>query len=339
VHDLAIIVISTNEAHWLRPCLTTVLAHQGDCSLDLVVVDNDSTDGTFELVTEEFPAARTVHSENRGFAHANNRALMTTDARYVLFLNPDTEINEGTFADLVHRLDELSEVGLAGVVQLTPEGDVYPTIRRFPNALRALGQALGRERFGFGGSRLGERELDPDLYSRETSCDWTSGSFMIARREALESAGYMDERFFIYSEEPDLCLRMKRAGWDVRHLPLMTITHHAGKGGVRPKMSAQEAYTRMQHARKHFSVPHRAAYAGALALGYALRAVARDGRGDAHGRRSASRAALRVVVGLDGPPFGDPPHQAVALRPADATHEDSNRARPVSAGKQEAASD
>ena len=308
MHDLAIIVISTNEAHWLPACLTTILARQGDCSLDLIVVDNDSTDGTSELVGERFPVARVVRSENRGFAHANNEALMTADARYVLFLNPDTEIREGTFAALVRRLDELPDVGLAGVVQLTPDGEVYPTIRRFPNALRALGDALGSERLRFRTTWLGERELDPGQYTRETPCDWTSGSFMMARREAIESAGFMDERFFIYSEEPDLCLRMKRAGWKVRHLPLMTIVHHAGKGGVRPKMAAQDAFTRMQLARKHFSPLHRIAYAGALTLGYATRAV---GTGD---RRPAARAALRAVLGLDGPPFGEPPSQAVPPR-------------------------
>lgn len=308
MHDLAIIVISTNEAHWLRPCLTTVLMHQGDCSLDLIVVDNEASDGTSELVTEEFPAARIVRSTNRGFAHANNRAMMTADARYVLFLNPDTEIREGTFAELIHRLDELPEVGLAGVVQLTPDGEVYPTIRRFPNALRALGQALGSERLRLRASWLRERELSPNRYAHETSCDWTSGSFMIARREAIESSGYMDERFFIYSEEPDLCLRMKRAGWGVRHLPLMIIMHHAGKGGLRPKMSAQDAYARMQYARKHFSAPHRAAYSAALALGYLARTIG-GGVG-----RSGARAALRVIVGLDGPPFGEPPTQAVATR-------------------------
>ena len=77
VHDLAIIVISTNEAHWLPACLTTILAQQGDCSLDLIVVDNGSTDGTSELVEERFPLARVVRSENRGFAHGNNEGLVT----------------------------------------------------------------------------------------------------------------------------------------------------------------------------------------------------------------------------------------------------------------------
>ena len=117
--------------------------------------------------------------------------------------------------------------------------------------------AVGGERLPVRPAWLLERELDLELYERETDCDWTSGSFMFARREALESAGFMDERFFIYSEEPDLCLRLKGAGWEIRHLPQMTIVHHAGKAGIRPRMSAQDAYTRMQLARKHFSPLHR----------------------------------------------------------------------------------
>src|SRR4029453_5863898 len=91
MHDLAIIIVSTNEAHWLRPCLSTVFDHLGDISADVIVVDNDSHDGTADLVATEFPEARVVWSANHGFCHANNRAIMTCNARYVLLLNPDTE--------------------------------------------------------------------------------------------------------------------------------------------------------------------------------------------------------------------------------------------------------
>ncbi len=311
--DLAVIVVSTNEARWLRPCLSTVLSHQGDCRLDLVVVDNESTDDT-RAVVAEFSAARVVPSKNHGFAHANNRGLMTTDARYALFLNPDTEIESGTFEQLIDLLDERPDVGLAGVIQLTPEGEIYPTIRRFPNALRALGKAFSAERLPVSVGWLSERELDLARYERETKCDWTSGSFMIARREALESAGFMDERFFIYSEEPDLCLRLKKAGWTIRHLPQMKIVHHAGKAGIRPRMEAQDAYTRMQLARKHFSPAHRVAYRAALGVGYLVRAVAPERDQARVGRRAAARAALRVLLKIDGPPFGTPPRQAVATR-------------------------
>jgi hypothetical protein len=314
IHDLAVIVVSHDQARWLPRCLTTLLEHRGGLSLDVVVVENGGSEVTRELVERNFPQVRVLTTVNRGFAHANNRALEKTNARYVLFLNPDTEIREGTFEALVSRLDEQPDVGLAGVIQLTPDGEIYPTIRYFPNVLRALGQALGAERLPFRAQMLRERDLDLDRYSQVVECDWTTGSFMLARREALQSAGFLDERVFMYSEEPDLCLRMKRAGWKVSHLPDMTIVHHAGKAGVRPRMIAQDAYAKMQYARKHFGLAHRTAYTAALGLGYAVRALAAERDDSRAGRRAASRAALRVLVGLDGPPFGEPPRQAVPCR-------------------------
>ena len=314
MHDVAIIVVSTNEGHWLGPCLSSIAEHLGDADVDVVVADNQSVDGTRELVETEFPWARVITCENKGFAHANNRALMTCDARYVLFLNPDTEILEGTFEELVRALDEHPSVGLAGVRQLTPpDGAVFPTIRRRPTVLRSLCEALGSEGLPFRARWLGERELNPDLYERETSCDWISGSFMFVRREAIESAGFMDERFFIYSEETDFCLRIRRAGWEIRHLPTMTIMHHFNKVGISPRMQAQGAYARRQFARKNFSPPRRTAYVATLYLQHLLRAVlgGRD-RGRAGERRAASRHALRVLLGLEPPPFGQPPPMAVS---------------------------
>jgi GT2 family glycosyltransferase len=189
-----------------------------DVSVDVVVVDNESTDGTAELVATEFPDARVVWSRNLGFSHANNRALMTCNARYVLFLNPDTEILDGTFAELVRMMDARPTVGLIGVRQVVTDGSLDTTIRRFPNALRALGDALLAEHLPRRPHWLGERELDPASYEREFDCDWTSGSFMLARREAIESAGYLDERYFLYCDETDFCRRIKTAGWDVRHV-------------------------------------------------------------------------------------------------------------------------
>jgi GT2 family glycosyltransferase len=315
VHDLAIIIVSTNEARWLRPCLTSVFAHAGNVAVDVVVADNESTDGTRELVESEFPAARVVTCKNKGFSHANNRGLMTCDARYALFLNPDTEIRDGTFEDLVGALDARPHVGLAGVRQVTQDGQLYPTIRRFPNAVRALGEALGSERLPVRAPWVGERELNLELYDSEVACDWTSGSFMIARREALESAGFLDERFFIYSEEPDLCLRMKKAGWTILHLPVMTILHHAAKGGINPKMVAQDIFTRRQYAAKHFSPVHRAAYLSALGVGYLIRSLPIGANNDVRAqRRNAARRALLTLLGRQEPPFGEPPSYALAVR-------------------------
>ena len=138
---------------------------------------------------------------------------------------------------------------------------------------------------------------------------------MLARREALESAGFLDERFFIYSEETDLCLRIKGAGWEIRTFPYMTILHHAGKAGFNPRMASQEAYARRQYLSKHYGLLRRATRISALYVRHGLRAIGpgRD-RDLAGGRQRAARAALRVLTGLEEPPFGDPPSQALALR-------------------------
>lgn len=309
--DLAIVIVSTNEAHWLERCLPTVFGHAGGASLDVIVVDNSSTDGTRELVESRFPQARVVSSPNRGFAYGNNRGMERADARYVLLLNPDTEIAEGTFEDLIALLDARPQVGLAGVRQITADGTLWPTIRRFPSVARALGEAFLSERWPVRPTWAGERALDWDAYEREVECDWTSGSFMLARREALLSAGLLDERFFIYSEEPDLCLRIKRAGWQVRHLPQMTIVHHAGKGGVRPRMLAQDAYARKQYAHKHFTPGYRNLYLSALGVRHLIRALGAGIAADAALRREGARRALSTLAGRADPPFGAPPPTAV----------------------------
>ena len=108
---LSVIIVSANSAKWLRPCLTTVYERAGDVELDVVVVAAGCTDETVPLVERHFPQARTISCPNRGFAFANNRALRTVDADWVLFLNPDTEILEGSFADLIDTLGPRSTEG------------------------------------------------------------------------------------------------------------------------------------------------------------------------------------------------------------------------------------
>jgi GT2 family glycosyltransferase len=309
-HDLAVVVVSTNEVGWLRPCLSSVFEKAGPLSLDVVVVDNSSTDGTREFVETTFPHARVVTSENHGFGHANNRGALTCNARYVLFLNPDTELVDGTLANLVAAMDARPTVGLAGVRQLTDDGALYPTIRYFPTFSRALGEALSSERWPVRPSWAGERELDPSVYDREVECDWTVGAFMLVRREALLGAGLLDERFFLQAEEPDLCRRIKTAGWSVRHLPVMTIIHRAGKAGWVPRMIAQSAFARRQYARKHFSALYADAFLAAASLNWLIRVVTSLSRGD-DVQFESSRRALRTLIGREGPPFEPPPPTAL----------------------------
>jgi GT2 family glycosyltransferase len=318
VHDLAVIVVSTNQAHWLRRCLPTVLAQAGPIDLDVVVVDNGHEDGAAELVEREFPAVRALRCPNRGFAHANNQALGTVDARHVLLLNPDTEILEGTLADLVALIDRRPEVGVIGVKQLADDGTLYPSMRNFPSVGRVLGDALGLERMPGRPAWLGERDIEPRRYAGEHEGDWTIGSFMLIRREVLESVGWLDERFFIYSEEVDFCLRVGRAGWTTLYTPAVTILHHVQNGSLAragdSRIVRQNAYAQLQYADKNFSAPYGAAFRGALLLRYGLRSVA---PGDPK-QRAAARAAAAVVLGRSEAPFGTAPADAAGQPEGDA---------------------
>lgn len=306
VADLAVIIVSFNSARWLGPCLSSVYAHAGSAELDVIVVDNGSADGSAELVERKFPQARVIRNENRGFAHANNRGFEATDAPFVLFLNPDAEIRTGHFDDLLDLLRARPTVGLVGCRQVVPDGTVYPTIRRFPTALRTLLESLGSERFPRRATWMGERELDLAVYDRETPCDWVSGSFMLARSEAVRAAGLMDERYFLYCEEPDLCKSLKAAGWQVRYLPDMTILHYWGKDGANARLSAQDAYARRQYLFKHHRPLSRWLTTLALVVQYTRAALSPVGGGKAaRARRAASRSALRTLLGFAPAPFGD----------------------------------
>jgi N-acetylglucosaminyl-diphospho-decaprenol L-rhamnosyltransferase len=346
--DLAIVIVSANSARWLDRCLSSVFAHAGSAKIDVIVVDNSSTDGTRELVESHFPLVRVVSSPNRGFAYGNNRGLEQTNARFELLLNPDTEIVDGSFGELVDLLDERPQVGLAGVRQIASDGRLWPSMRRFPSVSRALGEALYSEHWPVQPAWAGERVLDQSAYRREGECDWTSGSFMLTRREALLSAGLLDERFFLYCEEPDLCLRIKRAGWHIRHMPQMTIIHHAGKDGVQPRMVAQDAYARKQYAHKHFGPVNSSLYVAACGLRHLIRvANTRAKTVEAAAQREGSRQALRSLTGNKEPPFGEPPPTAVeppafaqwlrAAKPQASTH--TTASMPATSSKPAASSE
>ena len=241
---------TTAPAGW-RPCLSSVYAKSGNLELDVVVVDSGSTDDTVDLVRREFPDVRVLTTENRGFASANNRGLEVVDAEWVLFLNPDTRILSGTLEELVSLLRARPTVGLAGVRQIDENGVMDPTMRRFPNAVRSLFASLGAERLPFRAVMARRTCARPGALRSRDACDWTVGSFMLARKAAIDDVGGMDERFFLYCEETDFCLRIRQAGWSVVHLPQMTIFHQSRSGS--DALSRQMAFARRQYMAKHFA--------------------------------------------------------------------------------------
>ncbi len=221
----------------------------------------------------------------------------------MLFLDPETEVVEGTIGQLTSALDTFQQIAVAGVRQLGPDGSLVRSIGRFPSIPHMVAEALGLQRLPGARRFLGELEMAARDYELPRTCDWISASFMFARREALESVGGFDERFGRFGEA-DLCQRLKRAGWETVHLPCMTVRRGNGDASESPQLETQAAYARMQFARKHF--PSAAAdYRWALALRYAIRVGAYSvPRRYEDGRRRAARAALTTVLKGETPAEG-----------------------------------
>lgn len=303
--DLSVIVVTHNRAELALLTLRSAQAAIENLDVQWIIVDSGSSDGTPETIEAAYPAMTVLREQNIGFAAANNRGLPLARGRYVLLLNPDVETVSGTFDELLRRLDARPEVGMASVVQTTPQGHLERSIRRFPSPWLAFGEALGAQHLAPLG-RWGEEEPRDERYREEASADWLVGAFLVARMQALKEVGPLDERFFLYSEETDWCYRFRRAGWDVAHIPAMTVIHHTSRN-PRPDLAAQMSYAKVLFARKHYGKGRAGAIHLSLALRHALRATAaailarvRPGWRE---HALAERRALAVVLGRSEPPF------------------------------------
>jgi len=229
--DLSIVIVNWNVCDLLRRCLHSILSsgQQPATSIEIIVVDNGSTDGSVEMVRAEFPGVRLIaNADNRGFPAANNQGIAAARGRYVLLLNPDTEVVGDALATMVAFADAHPDVGIVGPQLLNPDGSVQSSRRRFPTLAMAFFESTWLQ--GYAPPRLLERYyvLDrPDGAVQDV--DWVTGAALMARREAVEQVGPLDEGFFMYSEELDWCRRFREAGWRVVYLPTAQIVHHVGK--------------------------------------------------------------------------------------------------------------
>jgi len=316
--DLSVIVVTHNGRAMALTTLRSARAAAGPVSLEWLVVDAGSTDGTPDAIEAEFDGVRVLRRENRGFAASNNAALGQARGRYVLLLNPDVELRTGSLAELVAAMDARPRIGIASVVQRGSDGELQPSIRRFPSPLRSFGEALFAAHWPVLRT-CQELETRRAPYESEIDVDWLVGAFLIARREAVTSVGPLDERFFLYSEEIDWCYRFRQAGWPVTHLPVMSITHHAGKRS-RGDLMAQLSHSRMLFAGKHYGSLRRLGIRAGLTLGHMIRiavfAPRAVFRASARDRVWAEVAGLRVVLGFSRPPLGPYADAGTKTQPA-----------------------
>jgi len=227
--DLSVVIVNWNARDELGKCLRSIREADSD-STETIVVDNASLDDSVEMVRREFPWVRMIrNAENVGFARAGNIGIEAARGRYILLLNPDTEIEKGAFPALVRFGDENPDVGIFGPKILNPDGSLQYSCRRFPTLKAALFRytLLGRL-FPRNAYTRDYRMTDWD-HSDPRDVDWVSGAAMVIRRELLDDIGPLDERFFMYCEDVDLGYRAKQAGWRVAYYPQATVVHVIGR--------------------------------------------------------------------------------------------------------------
>jgi GT2 family glycosyltransferase len=236
--DVSVVVVSFNTRELLKRCLGTLRSERAH-TLQIVVVDNGSTDGTQKMIRQDFPDVQLLElSRNTGFAHANNVAFDHCRGKQVLLLNSDAYVHPGAIGELLAASARHPSAGVIGPRLVNPDGSLQRSAWPFPGAPRLLLEAFGAHRI------LRRMGLLEDLgtwgHNEERPIDFLSGACLLVRAEALQEVGGFDEQFWMYGEEADLQRRLSRRGWCVVFTPRAVVTHVGGG-------SSHQAAPRMWH--------------------------------------------------------------------------------------------
>ncbi len=230
---LSIVIISYNVKEYLRGCLASVLESESykDIVSEVFVVDNNSNDFSVEMVKNEFPGVNLISNQrNLGFAKACNQAIKKSMADYILLLNPDTVFPQKDFKKTFFFMEKDQEVGILGCKMIDIQGNLLYSARTFPTLSTSISSSHSILNRLFPGNPLSKKYLLKDLdHSRSAEVDWVSGSCLLVKKEMLDKIGLLDENYFMYAEDVDLCYRAKKAGWKVVYFPEVTFVHYLGK--------------------------------------------------------------------------------------------------------------
>ncbi len=206
--DLSIVIVSYNTSDLIGTCLSSVTAAD-DVNKEVFVVDNASMDSSVALIRKNFPSVSLIaNTENRGFAAANNQVLPKCRGRYIFFLNPDTEVVSGAFGKAISYMDAMPHIGLAGTKLINPDGALHESVSyRYP----------------------GQKYTGRELSSLKGSIACVQGSSMIVRSDVIKAVGGFDEDFFLYGEDQDLCLRIRKSGFEIGYIESAVVVHLGGQ--------------------------------------------------------------------------------------------------------------
>lgn len=252
--DFSFVIVNWNTQALLLDCIASIFATIHDATYEVIVVDNGSHDGSPDAVRGRFgDRVRLIgNAENRGFARANNQALRLAQGAYIVLLNSDTVLREGAIRELVRFLDAHPSAAIAGPAMVDEHGRLQNSFDNFPSlATELLNKSLLR--LLFPGRYAGKAARGGEPFP----VDSLIGACIVVRRTAIEQVGLLDEDYFFFLEETDWCLRMRRAGWDVYHVPSACIVHLQGRSKQRRPALAWIEYYRSLYLffKKHRTVP------------------------------------------------------------------------------------
>jgi len=229
-YDITVIIVNWKVRDLLEQSLKSILLNKDGLSLEIYVVDNDSRDGTSEMIMMEYPEIKVIAMpRNLGFAKANNIAIKQAKGEYIFLLNPDTEVKPNFFKNIYNYMETHPEIGIAGPKILNEDGSIQQSIRRLPDIFSQILILLKLRNI------LGEKNLLRNYflanfdYSREQEVEQIMGAAMMIRRDVFEKVGLFDEGFFVWFEEVDLCNRARAAGFKIKYYPGAELLHAGGK--------------------------------------------------------------------------------------------------------------
>jgi N-acetylglucosaminyl-diphospho-decaprenol L-rhamnosyltransferase len=295
--DVDVVVVSYNSGSHLRSCLEGLTRCSG---VTLLIVDNASSDGSLSSVAN-LPVTVLAQPDNLGFAHACNVGWRAGASPFVLFLNPDAEVDCGALAVLTEVLLADASVGIVGPKIVNDDQSIAFSQRRFPTLRSTFSQALFLQRLFPEKSWSDEVVRDAGEYLRSHDVDWLSGACLLIRRELLERIGGWDEAFFLYSEDTEICRAAWSSGYRVRYEATAAARHAGGASAPRSGLLGMLARSRIAYARKNYpaliALGHRAGIAlEALTHMVVCRGGLAQRRGHARALLAAFRPAERASI-------------------------------------------
>ncbi|MGF1587538.1 MAG: glycosyltransferase family 2 protein [Bacteroidales bacterium] len=256
---LSVIIVSYNVRHFLFECLASVDRAVAGTESEIFVIDNNSSDGSAEMVRKQFPHVRLISNKvNLGFSKANNQARNFATGEYILFLNPDTLVGEETFKVCTRFMDSKPGAGAMGVKMMDGKGNYLPESKRsIPTPMVAFYKITGLTSLFPRSKRFGRYYLSHLEDDKISEIEVLTGAFFFARKEALDKTGWFDEDFFMYGEDIDLSCRLLKKNYSIWYNPETSIIHYKGESTRRSSINYVLVFYRAMvvYTKKYFNLP------------------------------------------------------------------------------------